>query len=374
MEQQGGGDDRGWVGATRSFVDGVRARPAKRDDDRTATAPADLECVPGPAVALLIVGTGRQLDLPRDRQAFRIGSRRSSSDLVVRHALVSKCHAHARRSERGLLIEDAGSKNGLKVAGARVQRDEVAIGHRFELCAGVELLVLDTRLRQLRQELARGLGLDRHAAIDQTLMQLQHAAPFAFIGPRGCDQERMAQAIALATWDQGAFEVIRAIPRSPRAERELVERVWPGTVLFDFHALDDVPTAFLDLLLERPFGTRVVASAPDLSTLRRGFAGHRGLGAHVDVLPLAQRRSEIRGLLAEMLAAQGDEVAARSVLDRALDGFVACPWERNLEELRETVAVWAALIETRSATGAATALGWSRATMRTWLAKYRVTT
>jgi DNA-binding winged helix-turn-helix (wHTH) protein len=84
-------------------------------------------------VARWLVGGGRRLAL--DEGENTIG-RDSQSDVQLDHLTVSRHHARILVGDRGVLLEDLGSKNGTSVGGDRVKRptylrdgDRVCFGH-----------------------------------------------------------------------------------------------------------------------------------------------------------------------------------------------------------------------------------------------------
>ena len=85
-------------------------------------------------MACMIIRDGRRQDavFALRRDAVAVG-RHPSNELVLPNVSVSRLHARFRKELEGWFVEDAGSQNGVKVNGRRVQRQMLVQGDRVEL-------------------------------------------------------------------------------------------------------------------------------------------------------------------------------------------------------------------------------------------------
>lgn len=85
-------------------------------------------------MACLIIRDGRRHDavFALRREAVAVG-RHTSNELVLPNVSVSRLHARFRKELEGWFVEDAGSQNGVKVNGRRVQRQMLVQGDRVEV-------------------------------------------------------------------------------------------------------------------------------------------------------------------------------------------------------------------------------------------------
>ncbi len=99
--------------------------------------------------------------------------------LEDRTARVSRKHARIWREHEGWMIEDAGSKNGLRIDGVRLGCGASSIDPGVEIgIGGLTLLAESARLIALRGFLARVLGWtrDRTVVVDHALRSIRMAA------------------------------------------------------------------------------------------------------------------------------------------------------------------------------------------------------
>lgn len=84
------------------------------------------------AQALTISYRGRPYQVTKDR--FIIGRGKTSSDLTIRDANVSRQHALVEFSGGNFYMVDMGSTNGIEFSGQRVQRKTIQNGDVFRIC------------------------------------------------------------------------------------------------------------------------------------------------------------------------------------------------------------------------------------------------
>ena len=92
---------------------------------------------PTAATATRVANVARVEKAPGNPYPDRISvGRARNCDVVMREPSVSKLHAHFRKTEHGLIIEDLGSQNGTRVNGVGIgahQPEPVAPGDSIQL-------------------------------------------------------------------------------------------------------------------------------------------------------------------------------------------------------------------------------------------------
>lgn len=121
-------------------------------------------CPPSEGARLVVVagpGLGRELALAACGRVFKIG-RGEQCDLVIPDDDVSREHAAFERGDEGIVVRDLGSKNGVEVAGRKV--DGARILHDGEVVhvGETQLRVVDPEERYLRQMEAGDAHLYSH--------------------------------------------------------------------------------------------------------------------------------------------------------------------------------------------------------------------
>ena len=128
----------------------------------------------------------------------------------------SRRHARLRREAEKWIIEDAGSKNGLWLDGAR--RDAFLVEPGVEIgIGGLTLLAESTRLIAIRRFLARLLGWtsDRKAIVDHALRSVRMAASRRVGLVLSGDVELVATAHALHRRVLGPRSPVRRVQSAP---------------------------------------------------------------------------------------------------------------------------------------------------------------
>jgi two-component system cell cycle sensor histidine kinase/response regulator CckA len=90
--------------------------------------------------ARLIMLEGEQMGRRFLLEDLAVLGRDPSANVVLDHADVSRQHARIRRTERGYVIEDLGSRNGTQVNGIPIQQGQLRFGDKIHVGPGVLLL------------------------------------------------------------------------------------------------------------------------------------------------------------------------------------------------------------------------------------------
>lgn len=132
--------------------------------------------------------------LPIEKDVLTIG-RADDNDVVLKERNVSRHHARLVKTDEGFVLEDAGSRYGIKVDGERVER-------RCEFPPGRVALVGDFKLKVLeetRRQTARGIattGVADAAADESQQVSVADELPEVYRAPRR--KRNVAGTLALA--------------------------------------------------------------------------------------------------------------------------------------------------------------------------------
>ena len=85
-----------------------------------------------PKPRLIISSPGNLAEVPLDRDEVTLG-REPSNDVVIEDDVVSRRHLVVKRTAQGFVIEDLGSRNGLTMAGSKVQRRVLQEGDTLDI-------------------------------------------------------------------------------------------------------------------------------------------------------------------------------------------------------------------------------------------------
>jgi hypothetical protein len=352
-------------------ADSADADTVKVPTPEMQTSPLDL--LPSePVVALQVVGEGWELPLSPVQHNFALGKLAPPAvDLsLAGKQFVSERHAFLSRRGNALTVTDNRSRNGTFFAGRRDTYGEVTAGKSFRV-ADVKLLALDERLRQLREHLQWVLGYDAHEQVDQALVNIadEEAKGILLLGPPGCEQRELAEAIHTSSARRHRGFVVAEPPLQHNAEEvAALTRARQGTMLVDLAAV--TPLAFLARHL---FGTTyhvrpIIAARTSTqveTTLGKDYA--RGLRV-ITLRPVADRRAEIPTLLDELLKRAQ---CARTIADLGERNLAALVtnhrWKGNFRDLREAARRCQALLEAPTQAVAAERLGMSPSSLSEWL-------
>jgi transcriptional regulator of acetoin/glycerol metabolism len=369
----------------------------------TPDAPADplptlflvLEChrpsVGGARYALrdldeVVFGRGADRESKRATEAGRRG-------LVVRtlDPMMSSTHARLVRSGRRWALEDAGSTNGTRIGGKRVQRVELDDGAVFEL--GTTLFMYrDATLTPRgspavveRAVVAPGLStlLPAYAQALATFARVAASGvPLLLLGESGTGKEVLARAAHAVSGRSGAFVPVNcgALPETlvesqlfghmkgafsgaVRDEPGFVRSSDKGTLFLD--EIGDLPklsqAALLRVLQEKEV-TPVGSTKPVKVDLRVVAATHRRVDAsskegpdsfrsdlyarlagYVHELPPLRERKEDMGLLLAALLAKVSPGAPLKLTPELARTLLAYDWPLNVRELEQCLSVAAVL-------------------------------
>ena len=337
-----------------------------RDADRVPRAVAGL-----PGYCLRIVADRREVPLAAELQCS-IGSA-SDNTLVLEDPYVSKHHCRVARGERGLWIEDRGSRNGTWVNSVRVERCQLEEGARISV--GRTLLHL---VRGGEVEPAFGI-VGRSGPICRVLEQIVRLGasdrPVLITGETGTGKELAARALHECSPSRlGAFEALNcaAIPRelaeaelfghaegaftgASRERRGAFERASGGTLFLD--EIGEMPVELQPKLL-RALEEKTVQRIGDEQRrpvqLRLVAATHRDLLAEADrgrfrvdlyhrvavgvlaLPPLRERPDDIPLLVSHFLR-QAEPGVSLEVDTEAMGLLQRHPWRGNVRELRNAL-------------------------------------
>jgi DNA-binding NtrC family response regulator len=312
-----------------------------------------------------------------------------SCDLVIDDPTISGRHVSITGSASGVVVEDLGSKNGVYLAGARVQR---AVLHGSQ--AALEIGRSQVRIEEASAPqpapvpLLPGLIGDsapmrRLAADVQRVATLD--APVLVLGESGTGKDVVARAIHALSHRRGRYVPLNAgalgealadselfghcrgaFTGAVQARSGAFEQADRGTLFLD-EVADLAPSIQVKLLRAvedgevRPLGgaapikvkTRLVAAtwAPLEQRIEAGaFRAdlyHRISTFVIRVPPLRQRRSDIPALAGALLAARREELGERRLSAAALQRLGAYAFPGNVRELFSIVYRAAALCEQR---------------------------
>ena len=229
----------------------TKSRPTGPSQPQIATDPLDdggLDLPPiGAVTSLLVVGRGEVIPLLSTQRHFKLGSSprgvvdvsvssRTGPDDPSREA-VSRLHVVMQRRGRGLWVVDQTSLNGTFVNDSRASEFQIEAGQAFRV-ANVTMFALDDHVVALRPPLARGIGLRAHAQIDDAMLAATAPAPLLLLGPRGCEQAAIAEAIHRASPRRPHAFVAIQPPLATLAEQAAVLRhASHGTAFLDLAAI-----------------------------------------------------------------------------------------------------------------------------------------
>jgi DNA-binding NtrC family response regulator len=318
-----------------------------------------------------------------------------SCDLVIDDPTISGRHVSATGSASGVIVEDLGSKNGVYLAGARVQRAVLQGGHAA-LSIGrsqVSFEEASAPKRAAAPLLLPGLVGDsapmrRLAADVQRVATLD--APVLVLGESGTGKDVVARAIHALSQRKGRYVPLNAgalgealadselfghcrgaFTGAVQARSGAFEQADRGTLFLD-EVADLAPSIQVKLLRAvedgevRPLGgagpikvrPRLVAAtwAPleqriEAGTFRADLY-HRISTFVIRVPPLRQRRTDIPALANALLAARREELGERRLSPAALERLGSYGFPGNVRELFSIVYRAAALCEQREISAA----------------------
>jgi hypothetical protein len=288
----------------------------------------------GVVVALRVVGTGLELDVPLPTPPLWIGSD-PACDLCLPSRFVSMRHATVERDGGIVVVRDRGSTNGVRLGEMRVP--ELEVRPQQELRIGDQTLVgVTAELRAARRRVETWLG---HAerfqpAIDEALGAAT-ARRHAVIATAATRRGRALAHLLHEAAGAGRTRIEVTAPIDADALRTRIDAARGGSLLI---AAEDLPIddAALRTLLGVPASdVRLLVLAPR-DAVARACAVVPG-AVVIDVPDLADRRDDLLRLIVDAAA----EVARRRRwspdLGPDLAPLLAYAWPGNLDELDETI-------------------------------------
>lgn len=320
--------------------------------------------------------------LPSDRPDVTIGAGSAAAiRLVDPSRRVSRVHARAIRVGHQWLLRDLGSKNGIRIDGAR--RDEAVLVPGIEVgIGGVGLIAESPKLVDLRAFVSRLLGWsnDRLEAVDLALRAIRAAATRRCALVLCGEGDLVAIARALHRRTLGAerpFVVCDPRRLSREATVRSAENYDRGLPALEAAAggtlcvwAKRLPRDFADVsaALRSP-GNRVqlVVCTHEIGD------GRQFLVTPIEIPPLASRRGELMDIIdryAHEARVQLGAVAALSPLDRE---WIAKHAATTLPEIEKSTLRVLALRKTGGELEAAAALlGMSRSALARWLGRRKL--
>ena len=318
-----------------------------------------------------------------------------SCQLVLDDPTISGRHVSLSAEPGGVLVEDLGSKNGVFIAGARVQK-AVLRGSHGELRIGrTQVLVelADGPARAPRALALPGLVGDsapmrRLAAEVQRVAELD--APVLLLGESGTGKDVVARAIHALSKRKGRYVPLNAGGLSEAlADSELFghcrgaftgavqarsgafEQADGGTLFLD-EVADLAPSIQVKLLrtvedgeVRQLGGTAPIKVRSRLVTATwapleqriesgrfRADLFHRISTFVIQLPPLRQRRSDIPALASHLLLGRREELGERRLSAAALERLASYPFPGNVRELFSIVYRAAALCADREISAA----------------------
>jgi hypothetical protein len=300
-------------------------------------------------------------------------------------ARVSRRHARVWREREAWVIEDAGSRNGLWIDGARVGRGAVTIEPGAELgIGGLTLLAESPRLIALRGFLARVLGWtsDRTAVVDHALRSIRMAAAQRVGLVLGGDAELVAIAHSIHRCALGpdrpfvacdprrrtASESVRAVQNHAEGGRALEAARGGSLCVLGWR----LPRDFSQVLRKlRDPATRVqlvyCSNKPERSD---GL-----LSTPIDIPPLVRRAGELPRIIDEYVHDAITELgASRAAFTRRDHAWVMEHAATSLAEIEKATLRLMAIRLCGSVHRAALRLGMAHVSLSSWLERRRLPT
>ena len=304
-------------------------------------------------------------------------------DLVAVDGSISRRHCELRWTEGGIRLRDFGSKNGTRLAGARLSEAVVPVGSRLAVGNSLLLLKLGRGVQHvpLSDHVQFGDAVGRSVPMRALFARLEQLAPLddslLLLGESGTGKEVLARAVhelsarkdgPLVVFDCGAVtaslveaelfgSVKGAFTGAVRDTVGLFEQAHGGTLFID--EIGDLPLELQPRLLRaledhrvRPVGAdhwrdvdvRIIAATHrDLrsrmsESLFRPDLYYRLAGAEVMVPPLRERGDDVELLARQFLSRLTPPVRPEELAPSILAMLRAYEWPGNVRELRNVCA------------------------------------
>jgi transcriptional regulator of acetoin/glycerol metabolism len=355
---------------------GPRGGGSRGDSTDTHTV-ADLVAAAGqpvPGLALVFDRHGPTLRAYRVDGARKIG-REESMDIVIDDAKISRLHAEVAPTHGGVVVTDAGSRNGTYVAGRRLGPDPTTAPFGSVLRIGRALLIAMRDVRPFEPIVAGDASLIGGPSLDPVRRAISNFGrariPVLVRGETGTGKELVARALHAASSREGPFLAVNcaALPMelveselfghrrgafsgSDHSRRGLFRSADGGTLLLD--EIGDLPLdaqAKLLRVLEtgevravgedgaRAVDVRVVAATNrDLGAMMaidhfREDLFHRIATVQIELPPLRDRPEDVPLLVGHFLVDSGVQISVF-----AMERLIGHRWPGNVRELKNTLA------------------------------------
>lgn len=295
--------------------------------------------------------------------------------LSIADRAVSARHCSLAMTERGVVVEDLGSKNGVFVGGARVSRALLGGHHSVFLIGRTSVVVRRAASREWDESGAEIPGLvGASAAMRQVARDIHRyarlGAPVLIQGESGTGKDVVAQALHRTSGRDGAYVPLNvgtlvesladselfghrrgAFTGAIAARAGAFEQADGGTLFLD-EVAELAPALQVKLLrvvedgLIRPLGgqalrvdVRLVSATwarLDLRVLEARFRQdlfHRLSTVVIELPPLRERKTDIPALAAALLQRREREVGPKRLSTRALARLMESAWPGNVREL-----------------------------------------
>lgn len=322
---------------------------------------------PDPITWLHIVGTALFFALPRKR-TITVGSS-SASDVVVKAPYVSRRHCTLTRLYDGIRIEDH-SKNGTWIdhRAASERPREVHPGGTFT-AGGVTFVALNDEMRARFSTLSEILDWED----DEPLARPLHgwpspsnvivwgsgADPLLVIGPRGCGQQRLVEAIhAISPMRERALVSVDEIPADRGGQKDLLLRAQKATLVVSIgDDIQPIDPAFGSMLFSPSYRVRVLVCAPSFDRAQKALGSQHACMRRIELRPLAFRTDQLGRILDHQLEQVGSPLRFEQLTATNRNALMTCEWRRNLDDLQIAAQRLAAIERTGSLRKAAVAVG-----------------
>lgn len=361
-------------------IDGMskRTKPAPPPPMKTKTVPENRRDGffegPDPVTWIHIAGTVHQFELPKHLTNITLGSA-PDCDIVIPSEYISRHHCTIERRFDGIRVHDH-SKNGTYVDARRIGERDVRAGEVFDAGGGISFIALNDEMRRVYPLLSDLLDWETETSLVPPaprfptpchVIRVASGVDHLLIsGDRGCDQDRLAQAIhAISPLRNRALVWVDSIPTDRGEQKELLVRASRATMVLTIG--DDMPVmdeTFRSSLFSTSYRIRVIVLA--WPTRARAVLGedHSNM-RRIELRPIAYR-DQLERLLDRQLEERGTSLRFVQMTEANRKALLRYEWRGNFDELRLAADRFAAVTREGSLRRAAGALGESYSTLQHW--------
>lgn len=331
--------------------------------------------------AILVYGSDRVIDLPRQVKRFTLGAA-ADCDIVVSNEFVSATHLALERRGPKLRVIDQDTKNGTYFAGQRESSFDARPGDTFTIGA-TKLLVMNDEMRAAYPTLVELLGTDEELALYTEQFQSKPSdiiiaavttRNLLITGEPGCDHVRLARTIHEVSLlrERPVVELDQLpLPTDRVRQRQILDEAVRSTLILKLDEnSESLDSTFVGSLFSASFRVRLIVCAPSFEVAARVLRETRAreLG-HITLQPLTRRfRGSMCRLLDRFLGERGELRTAHLTAPNQA-AIEAYAWPNNFDDLR-WVADWLPRVHAHgSLRSAAEELKVSQSTLHRWLLK-----